>query len=289
MDYQKLNEEKRRTVRPYGIMTIVGVVLVVLGFVLFISIEFAPIAFILFIGGGTLTVIGSLRSKKALDKIKDVVINAIMKEKGIEGIYQAKNYFSQEVIKGTGMIGSYNRYNGSDYTKFDYKGLTIEYCRLDIYMVTSNGKSSSSTPVYVGPWIIINLPRNLNQRIKIFEKQFFSKGVNNSGLTEVKTESVTFNDKFASWTTDEHTFFYVMTPKMMENLLQHEANHQGRTLFCLLNNKIHLGMHGKKEKKFKIPLIEDINKEHLKAISNDFDAILSVVDILDFEHQKYGI
>ena len=61
MDYQKLNEEKRRTVRPYGIMTIVGVVLVVLGFVLFISIEFAPIAFILFIGGGTLTVIGSLR------------------------------------------------------------------------------------------------------------------------------------------------------------------------------------------------------------------------------------
>lgn len=287
MDYRKLNQEKRKTVRPYAIMSIVGIVFIVLGFILFANQN--PIGFFLFIFGGVLTVVGSIISTKALNKVKDIVINAIMKEKGIEGIYQAKNYFSEEVIKETGMIGSFNEYKGSDYTKFNYKGLTIEYCRLDIYMVTSDGEHSNRTPVYVGPWMIITLPRNLNQSIKIFEKQFFSKGVNNRGLIEVKTESVVFNDKFASWTTDEHTFFYIMTPKMMENMLKHEANHQGRTLFCLLRNNIHLGMHGKREKKFKIPLIRDIEESDIKAIKDDFDNILRTVDTLDFDHDKYMI
>lgn len=287
MDYHKLNEEKRRTVRPYAIMSVVGIVFVVLGFILFASEN--PIGFGFFILGGFLALVGGIKSTTALNKVKDIVINAIMKEKGIEGIYQAKNYFSKEVIKETGMIGSFNEYKGSDYTKFNYKGLMVEYCRLDIYMVTSSGKSSSRTPVYVGPWMIITLPRSLNQRIKIFEKQFFSKGVNNRGLMEVKTESVVFNDKFASWTTDEHTFFYIMTPKMMENMLKHESQHRGRTLFCLLRNTIHLGMHGKPEKKFKIPLIKDIEESDIKAIRDDFDNILSVVDTLDFEHDKYMI
>ncbi len=289
MDYRKLNQEKRRTVRPYAIMSILGITFIVIGFIMFVTFHAAPIGFIFFILGGALSTIGSINSKKAINKIKDVVINAIMKEKGIEGIYQAKNYFSKEIVKETGMIGSFNEYKGSDYTKFSYKGLMIEYCRLDIYNVTSDGENTHRTPVYVGPWMIITLPRNLNQRIKIFEKQFFSKGVNNRGLTEVKTESVVFNEKFASWTTNEHTFFYIMTPKMMENLLKHEANHQGRTLFCLLNNKIHLGMHGKKEKKFKIPLIQDIEEHHIKAIRDDFNDILSIVDVLDFEHDKYMI
>ena len=48
-------------------------------------------------------------------------------------------------------------------------------------------------------------------------------------------------------------------------------------------------MHGKREKKFKIPLIRDIEESDIKAIKDDFDNILRTVDTLDFDHDKYMI
>lgn len=288
MDYNKLNQQKQKTIIPYAILFGVGVLFIPLGMALFMGDRTTLIGFFMFLGGGGMIALASYLINKNLNKIKDVIVNEIMKEKGIEGIYQAKNYIAKQVIKDTGMISnSFNQYGGSDYAKFDYKGLTVEYCRLAIYLVTSNGKSTQKTPVYVGPWLIITLDKNLGQTIKIFEKQFFSKGVNNKGLEKIDTESLTFNEKFASYTSDKHTFFYLITPLMIEQLLKHEQAHQGRMLFCLLNDSIHLGMHGEKTKRFKIPLFETINESHTKAISEDFDNIFKVIDNLRLDHDKF--
>lgn len=288
MDYEKLNKQKQKTVIPYISIIVLGVICIPLGMFLFLGDGTTLIGFLLFFSGGGLIILGSTLVRRNLNKIKDIIVNTIMKEKGIEGTYIAKNFIPKNTIKETGMISkSFNEYKGSDYTKFTYQGLTVEYSRLDIYLVTSNGKSTQRTPVYVGPWLIITLDRNLNQTIKIFEKQFFSKGVNNKGLEKIDTESLTFNDKFAAYTSDKQTFFYIITPIMIEQLLRHEANNQGRMLFCLLNDSIHLGMHGEKTKRFKIPTFARITEAHTKAISEDFDNILSIIDNLKLDHDKF--
>lgn len=288
MDYKELNRKKKSTVMPFVATFIVGIIFVPLGMILFMADGTTLIGFLLFLLGGVVMGVSSIFIGKNLNKIKDVLVNQIMKDKGIEGTYEAKNYLHKDIIKKTGMISkSFNQYGGSDYTLFNYQGFQVEYCRLEIYLVTSNGKSTSKTPVYVGPWLLITLDKNLNQTIKIFEKQFFSKGVNNQGLEKVDTESLIFNEKFASWTSDKHIFFYIITPVMIEQLLNHEANNQGRMLFCLQNDMIHLGMHGAKEKRFKIPLFKEIDAQHSKNISDDFDNIIAVIDNLKLDHDKF--
>lgn len=287
MDYKKINELRNKTVIPMIFLMVFSIILMLAGVVTFSGENTNAIGFLVFILGGILLAVSTTLITKGKNKVKNILVNKVMEDKGLNGTYNAKNYIAKDVIQETKMIGRFNQYRGSDYVTFKYKGFLVDYSRLDIYMVTSSGKSTQRTPVYVGPWLMITLEKNLNQTIKIFEKQLFYKGVNNKGLIQVETESLDFNNKFAQWTTDEHFYFFIITPIMIEQLLKHEASNQGRMLFSLQNNKIHLGMHGSKVKKFKIPLFEAITEAHTKDINEDLDHIMAVIDNLKLEHDKF--
>lgn len=266
---------------------IIGVILCVLGVVLMSVLEFLII--LLFIGIVLICINSSMKGKLSR-KFKNEFIVSYVKEMYPDSVYDPYRGISVNQILEPGFFKRPDRWHLEDYLKASYDGVQFEMSdfTFEERHVTTDGKGNTRT-TYVtyakGRFMIFDFKRDFNQILKIVETSYL--GLNVHGLEKVETESVDFNKKFKTYTSNPLTAFYVLTPQIQLKLLELESKFKGSIFFGYMKGQLYVAITDGIS-------ILDINAS--KKISEDTMAILesqlilpaSIINELGLSSDKFS-
>ena len=142
--------------------------------------------------------------------------------------YTPKGGFSYNEIYGSLVVssGEYKYFKSEDQLSGTLYTIPFSYSDVVTQYLKRNGKKSEIRTVFSGQVIRFTLPENFKWsfgHLQIFEKEFLSnlKG-RTKGRTapyKIQTENEAFNRRFEVFTADEHNAFYLLTPRMLEQII----------------------------------------------------------------------
>ena len=217
-----------------GLLLICLSVLLAAIFIPFIILSIVGIIFI---------AIGSSKKTKLSEEFKNKYVVDMVKEIYPDSTYNPKGGIPLDQLLEPGLLTSPDRYHIEDYLKASYDGVPFEMCDFEFKerRTTTDGRGHTST-TYVtyakGRYMIFDFAREFNQVLKVVENTYL--GVTSKGLEKVETESVDFNKKFKTYTSDPVTAFYVLTPQIQLKLLELESKFKGSIYFAYLKGKMYV-------------------------------------------------
>ncbi len=170
------------------------------------------------------------------DKHKSYVADHILRE-ALEEVFDVSEYRPFGCIDESHVWGShfgiseFDRTHGSDYMKGFYKGLPIELCDMELIKHETRTDEDGRTEeydvtVFKGLWMICDFGKELVADIRLWERGNLGKLTGGSGI---QTENESFHKRFHIESEDEVEAFYILTPHMMEYILEMDRKAKGKT------------------------------------------------------------
>ncbi len=217
----------------------VGCVFVVIGIIIAASAGTAVPVIIFAIISGIIKIVQSNYESK----LKDYVSNNIVKQ-ALEAVFQDINYQPGECLPDNYIyhnnlgLADFDRFTGNDYVKGTYKGLNIEMSDvtlISVYRSTDEdgNEQESENIVFKGLWLVCDFGKELSADLTLSERGKFGKLFGGDGI---KTENEKFNKHFYIGSEIEHEAFYILTPHMMEYILEMDKKADGVTHICFSRN-----------------------------------------------------
>lgn len=237
-EFEKYRQEVCKKANTYNLT---GILLIALGVLMLVTLS--PVFILVCIGGVVCVGISSSMKTKLSHEFKSKFVVNLVKEMYPEAIYNPKGGIPLSELLEPGLLTKPDRYTTEDYIKASYDGILFEMCDFNFQerRTTTDGRGHTTT-TYVtyakGRYMIFDYQREFNQILKVVENT--KLGVNTRKLEKVETESVEFNDKFKTYTSDPLTAFYILTPQIQLKLLELESKFKGSIYFAYMNGKMYV-------------------------------------------------
>ena len=293
-DMVELVEASRRA-RTKGIVkTVIGLLIMALAILLMGDTDggflYSAGVIVIVIGGGVLCT-GLIALKEYKNHIKEqlsrTVVPQVLSEVFDEVEYDAYRHISPEVIYASGAFPfGFDKASGGDYIKASYRGVGLELCDLMLEeevrttSTDSDGNSTSDTSnriVFVGQWLILDFHKELSADLGVYE------GLRKR-YDQIETENAEFNKRYGISCDSVHDAFYILTPNMMEHIMDMDRRAGGKIyLRFLREGKIHMAVHSRRDH-FEVGNLNDADLATLKLkfrsevryVTELIDALLTV-------------
>ena len=235
-----LNEKNRKKI-GYLIATVVGVVTIFIA----ASANIIPLVLIGVVATGIFVVLRSRISKEMKRCVSDNVVRSVINSVFDGAFYDPFGRLSDSIIENTELgFSSFNEISGSDYISGVYNGLNVEMSDVKLVQVTrvhtKDGVRETRTTVFEGPWMICDFGKELSADLLLVERSGLGKKFSKGGI---KTESEEFNKNFLIESDNEHDAFYILTPHMMEYILEMDQKGGGKThMRFMRGGKVHIAI-----------------------------------------------
>lgn len=228
----------------YTCLTAAGVAAFVIGML-------SGIIFLCFPGFVMIAVFGYLSSrvsKQIKDEICTPIVQAALNDVFERSEYRSRDRLPDYLLELEEMHFPFDvdRIEGSDYVHATYQGLNIEMSDIRLVDRRSNGKNTSYVTVFEGLWLVCDFGKPIAADLLLRERQtklfrFADKWFRSDD--NIETENEAFNEKFIIRCHDQHGAFYVLTPHMMERILQADAMGAGDTYIRFMRSgKVHIAI-----------------------------------------------
>lgn len=98
------------------------------------------------------------------------------------------------------------------------------------------------------------------------------------GLGTVKSlESKDFKSKFDVYSSNEHNAFYLLTPNIMEYLLEVERSNSGKIAFAFEKNELHVAI-DETDMMFKLPIRKNFTHDDVHFLLKDVEIAVNIVE-----------
>ena len=142
-------------------------------------------------------------------------------------VYDPDRAIAQQVIDYAGFFDVPSRYFGSLYMAGRYEGIPFEKGH---YVLQRKQESKNGTHYVTyaeGTFYRFALGRDLGGLVRIVEKKEKNGTIDPGELSLVQTESIAFDEKFAVLSDDPTRALYVLTPAVMEKIMDLEKHFSG--------------------------------------------------------------
>ena len=139
--------------------------------------------------------------------------------------YTPKGGFSYNEIYDSLVVssGEYKYFKSEDQLSGTLYTIPFSYSDVVTQYLKRNGKKSEIRTVFSGQVIRFTLPENFKWsfgHLQIFEKKFLSNLKGYTAPYKIQTENEAFNQRFEIFAADEHNAFYLLTPRMLEQIIR---------------------------------------------------------------------
>ena len=177
-----------------------------------------------------------------------------------------------------------DRVEGSDYIHAEYKGLDLKLSDIRLIDRRNSGKNSRNVTVFEGLWMVCDFHKEITCDLLLQEKSGFSiRFIDRLRLNHalIETENAAFNDKFLVSASIEHDAFYLLTPQMMERILQMDSRGGGVSYMRFTRaGKVHIAINSGKNF---FELTNSWDPDRIMAnFQNEIRYITDLIDILRF-------
>ena len=189
------------------------------------------------------------------------------------GLFHPDDYINELKCRAARMRLDWDRMTGSGYFSGTYQGVGFEFSNIRLirvnmsvdlitYLIERDESSDIITSpkrvdkpsdlkgektIFLGPWLIVNLavpvqsPVVISARSEVASRLItaLTPGAT-SGMEDIKTENAAFNQKFMVKAFDIQTAFYVLTPPVIEYIMEVDKMVGGYKHFCFERNYMHV-------------------------------------------------
>lgn len=193
----------------------------------------------------------------------------------------------EEAIDGLQIMKMGNRYYSNDHLTGKYKNIHFEVSDVVINHVTEDSDGGKTTTTYFrGQWFIFDFYKEFHTNVAIVENNFYYKTIP-STMKKIELEDVAFHNMFEVYGEDEHEVFYLLTPKVMENLRKANETITGSMLIGFKDNKLYIGLNDDYDF-FEPDIYTEIdNEKETSKIEKDLSVIINFIDILELDNDYF--
>ena len=254
VDFNELEKERQKRLAQYKkrkligiIVSLCGVGVAVGGFFLLSKTFIVMLLGILAIGVGMGIASSSAGiAKKYSRDFKKPIVETLLKKHYDLVQYDERGGLPIAEIYNSGLLTRRaDRYHMEDLIQGEYHGVGFRTCDVHLeemhqYTDKDGHTHTEWITFFRGRWYQFFLNRSFKSVIRIKEKKKIKEMIT-KGLEKVEVESIDFTDKFMAYASDEHEFFYIFTPVVIEKMLELEKMHKGRFMFSLDSNIVNFG------------------------------------------------
>ena len=303
MDFKELEQERQKRMASYkkrsriGLIVILcGLAVAALGFLLLVKtkkdLQIIILLGLLAVGVG----IGIFSSKHAVAKkyareFKKPVVEALLKKWYDVYSYDEHGGLPLAEIYNSGLLTRRaDRWHMEDCIEGQYHNVQFRTCdvHLEEEHTYTDSKGNTHTEwitFFRGRWYQFYLNRDFQTIIRIKEKKRIKEMVT-KGLEKMEVESIGFNDKFMAYALDEHKFFYIFTPVVVEKMLELEKMHRGQFMFSLDGNIVNFGINDNRDY-LELNLKTAITEESLETYESQINIMAAIIKEFRFDTYKY--
>lgn len=302
MTYQELESERLKYLASYkkrgkaGLITMLcGIVVIVAGFLLLkVNSNFKIMIILGFLALGV--GIGIFSSKHAIaskyaKNNKQPLVETLLSKWYDDARYDERGGIPVAEIMNSGLLTRRpDRYHMEDLIEGSYHGVSFRTsdAHLEEMHQYTDSKGNTHTEwitFFRGRWYQFYLNRDLETTIRIKEKKRIKEMITR-GLEKVEVESIDFCDKFMAYADNEHQFFYVFTPVVVEKMIELEKMHRGRFMFSIQGNLVNIGIDDNRDY-LELNLKMPINEESIKAYETQINIMAAIVSEFKFDSYKF--
>ena len=260
-------------------MLIGGVTGVILNFLPFIMV---PVLIIYLIMN---SVKGYNNSDYTINDYKAYVIKKAI-EGQVEGlVYEPRFGLPESVYSDLNVMRHGNRYHKEDLITGKYKNVYFVQSDLKV-QYESNGEHDTTTTYFRGRWIAIDYPKKFNGTVVIIDNSF-AYGVKRKELEKIQLENPYFNDMFTVRASDIQLGYYLLTPQLVEKIMERKQSTNGNIVACFKNGYLHIFINDGKDS-FE-PNINNVNlMGDIQKFMQDFTLVSGTIDVLDINNSVYA-
>lgn len=263
-------------------MLIGGVIGVILNFLPFIMV---PVLIIYLIMNSVKGYKGYNNSDYTINDYKAYVIKKAI-EGQVEGlVYEPRFGLPESVYSDLNVMKHGNRYRKEDLITGKYKNVYFVQSDLKV-QYESNGEHDTTTTYFRGRWIAIDYPKKFNGTVVIIDNSF-AYGVKRKELEKIQLENPYFNDMFTVRASDIQLGYYLLTPQLVEKIMELKQSTNGNIIVCFKNGYLHIFINDGKDS-FE-PNINNVNlMGDIQKFMQDFTLVSGTIDVLDINNSVYA-
>lgn len=304
MDFKELEAERQKRLAAYKKRLKVGLIVILCGivagiggfFLMKVNGEVGKLILIL----GLLAVgvgIGISSSRFAIAKrysreFKQPLVLTLLKKWYDNANYEEHGRIPLAEIMNSGLLTRRpDRVHMEDLIEGSFHNVGFRVCdaHLEEEHTYTDSKGNTHTEwitFFRGRWYQFMLNRSFDTIIRIKEKKRIKEMIT-KGLEKVEVESIDFTDKFMAYAKDEHWFFYIFTPVVVEKMMELEKMHKGRFMFSIEGNIINIGIDDNRDY-LEVSLKTPITDESIKAYETQINIMAAIISEFRFDTEKYN-
>lgn len=157
---------------------------------------------------------------------KTYVLQAIRDMGGFADLrYAPKKGFSYDEVWDSCVVaaGDPKYYESEDLLVGTYRGMPFAYSDVATKYLKRSGKKTRVETIFYGQIMRFTLPEGAKWsfgHLQIFEKELLSNLKGRTAPHKIQVEHEAFNRRFQVFAADEHNAFYLLTPQMLEQIVQ---------------------------------------------------------------------
>jgi len=197
--------------------------------------------------------------------------------------YKPHRGINMEQLQGLRMLRFGNIYSSEDYVEGLYKNVGFVKADLKIGEETRDEDGHEHIDYYFsGSWMMFEFPKRFATRLAVVGRGCREFAYPRD-TKKFPTESVDFNRMFNVYMQDGLDMFYLLDPKMMEQLMALGEKCGGKIAFFFADKTLHVGLNDNSNS-FEPPSRKkgDLDEaEEIKRLSGEIKEIFSFVDTLE--------
>ena len=154
------------------------------------------------------------------------VLQTLQAAGGFESLsYDPSRGFSYQEVWDSCVVatGEQKYFKSEDLLLGSFQGIPFAYCDVVTESLRRRGKRSRVETIFEGQILRFSLPEGSKWsfgHLQIFEKELLSNLKGRTAPHKIQVEHEGFNRRFQVFAADEHNAFYLLTPQMLEQIVQ---------------------------------------------------------------------
>ena len=280
-NFKELNDELKK-IRKNVLIGGPGIVLMSIIAIMLSAIEsnitkiFAIFAAILLFGSMFLLGSGLSRFYKLRKTFKEKYIKKMIEEIIPGSKYNPNDGINLEPVKTSGLYAYPDRWHSEDLITGNIED--VQFITSDLVLEerhethTKEGTEVYYVAYFTGRFFRFEFNKEFEGKLFVMEGKPYNLG----GAKKVELESEIFNKKFKTFSVNDLSAFYVLTPHMMESILNLEKNNNGALAFSFDSRYLYFAVNNSIDT-FELSLWHDLSEQDIENYKKDINLIFDIV------------
>lgn len=249
-----------------------------------------------FVIGFILIIVYNVEKKEYTSIYKDTIVNTALSNILDDYKYRKDEGLPKDYIRSLGLIGLGDHYKSTDYIEgiykdVDFRQADIHITRTETYTDSKGNTQTITVTIFKGKWSIYSFNKDFEDKVICVGNSFSDSRVGGllSEYEKVKLESINFNENYKTYTIGSgHTAFYLLTPRVMEELLKLGKSYNNKVMYAFIDNNLHIIVNNGHDYFEPSSIFSDIDIDNeVKRIEKELHNSVVIVDSLKLNNKLF--